>query len=467
MDELKSKTFFIIDFKKLFLFQLALLGLFFYILFTQDHYSMYLLPFFFINLFIFIYLINSPIRLFNFFLIFLPISTIGLFPVFYREMFLYFIPIFGLFFIGVTQFINNSDLRLTWTPISKFIILLFLALIVSLINAHFNGWFSIKLLRQSYTLIQSIILLIVVISVLNDRHKLMKSIEILFFSAGISTLLLLIITFAQGLAFSRRVIVPFADFSLNEVAILFAPYIAIGIVLLWLNKAFKKRLFIILSIIIMVITLIITQSRGAWVAALCSTIYLFYKRRYYRGMLIVVLFVAILFLFSSFRNILSVRLAQFGGGDISLMHRFVLWKTALVIISKNFLFGVGMNNFLLIKYNFGFPAWLDPRMIYHTHNIYLEILTNLGIIGFLGFFGLVIKTFSGLNKITSINDNNSSLLSLGFKAAILTFLIHGLVDSGLFRNVTFFSFIVIIGLSLALVKTNDKIHLSNTIKHTI
>lgn len=452
MENSNAKNFFVIDLNKLILLQLALLLIFFYLLFTQNQYIAYLLPFFFINLFIYIYLINSPIRLLNFFLIFMPISTIGLFPVFYREIFLYFIPIFGLFFIGITQFINKSDLRLSWTPISKFIILLLSALIISIINASLHGWFSIKLLRQSYTLIQSVILLIVVISALNDRNKLLKSISILFFSAGISTFLFLIITFAQGLALSRRVIVPFAEFSLNEVAIYFAPYIALGIGLLWSSTSFKKRILIILTIVIMVIALIITQSRGAWMAVFCSTVYLFYKRRYYRGIFIVGFFVAVLFLFSAFRNILSVRLAQFGGGDISLMHRFIIWKTALVMISKNFLFGVGMNNYLLIKYKFGFPTWLDPRKIYHTHNIYLEILTNLGIIGFLGFFGLIFKTLSKLTKIIKSEANDFSMLALGFKAAILTFLIHGLVDSGLFRNVTFFSLIALIGLSWGIVK---------------
>jgi O-antigen ligase len=299
-------------------------------------------------------------------------------------------------------------------------------------------------------LLQSVVLLVVVISTLKERPTLLKSVRILFFSCGIASLIFLIISFSQGMVFARQIRVPFAEFSLNEIAILFDPYIALGISLLWMSNSVKKRIPIILLIAVMVIMLIITQSRGSWIAVFCATIYLFFKKKFFRGIFILALFMLILFSFEVLRSILTIRLEQIGGSDISLLQRFLIWQTALKVIKQNFLFGVGVNNFRLIKFQFGFPLLLDLKKVHHAHNIYLDVLANLGICGFLGFFGLIKASISKLSKITDGKlYGNFVQLSLGLKAALITFLIHGLIDCGIFRNVTLFSVMVILGFSWA------------------
>jgi O-antigen ligase len=161
--------------------------------------------------------------------------------------------------------------------------------------------------------------------------------------------------------------------------------------------------------------------------------------------------------FQVFRGILSARLTQISTGDLSLLARISLWRVAVRVIEHNFLFGVGANNFLNIKYQYGIPHWLDPTKAFNTHNLYLEILVNFGIIGFIGFFSLIAKTFKKLSDIIKTKeDNDISTLSLGLKAAILTFLIHGLIDCGLYLNMIFYSFMIIIGFSWAIIILSEK-----------
>jgi hypothetical protein len=99
MVDIDTRNFHLNNFIKFIILQLLVFITYFYILFTQEPIIAYLLPVFLINLSLYFYLITSPPKFLNFFLIFLPISVLGFFPSFYREIFLYFIQIFGLFFL--------------------------------------------------------------------------------------------------------------------------------------------------------------------------------------------------------------------------------------------------------------------------------------------------------------------------------------------------------------------------------
>jgi len=442
--------------------QLLFFILYFYLILTGKEIFAYLLPLFFINLCLYPMLISYPQRMLIFFLIMLPFSAIGLFPTFYREIFLYFISIFGIFFLYITQFINkNKKFQISTYPISRQIVLLIAALVISFIHAVLRGWFSFHLLRHSYLMIESIVLLLLLMNLFQAKKDLLKASWIIFLACIIANLIFLSIAFMHGLVviFVRRAFLPFASYSLNENAIFLGPFIVLGTSFLWLKDFQKKKTIIFLGIFVLVSALVITQSRGSWFAVLGGILYLFFKKRFYKGIVALTIFIAIFFTFQLSRGILTSRLEQIGSGDLALLARFSLWKAAIQIIKENWLFGVGANNFILIKYQFGVPFWLDPVKSFNTHNIYLEILVNLGVLGFIGFFGLIWKTLVKLTKVIKYTrDNELAVLSLGLKGALLTFLIHGLIDCGLFLNVIYFSLMILLGFSWAIININDSLY---------
>lgn len=450
--------------------QFVLFTTYFYLLYTEGSKFIFLLPAILLQIIVYLFVMANPVRTLVFFIILLPITAIGIIPTFYREIFIFFIPIFSIFFIGITSFINKEKVNLSKIPITQYLILLMLALIISFINACLRGWFSFQLLRHSYALVQALLILSIISVVLKEKNVLFNTVYFLLLSCGIASLVFLTLGFLQGGFTFRKIFVPFAEFSLNEIAIFFGPYISLGIALIWVVRSFVKKLFIILSVILMSIALIITQSRGGWVAVFIVITYIFIKKKFYKGIVIIGIFITILLSFELLKNILTVRLIQTSGSDISLLQRFLLWQAAVRVIKENFLFGVGMNNFRLIKFHFGIPQWMDLSKVHHAHNIYLDILANLGILGFLGFFGLIRKTIVKLNTVKREFDGELVQLSMALKSALLTFLIHGIIDCGLFRNVTFFSIMVLIGLSWATIKivsinlknNNEKNSLDNT-----
>lgn len=81
--------------------------------------------------------------------------------------------------------------------------------------------------------------------------------------------------------------------------------------------------------------------------------------------------------------------------DSNVITRINLWKNALSIIKDNFFIGIGLGNFVISVE--GFPVWTDPTVLnkgFASHNIYLQILVEQGIIGFMlwtAFFVLIWK----------------------------------------------------------------------------
>lgn len=449
-----------------FISQLLIFAFYFILLFLGETTIAYLIPGIFINLLFCAVLFSYPLKLTNFFLILLPFTLIGLFPKLYREVFFHSFPIFSLLLLGATNFIHHNEFRLTLRPINKYIKLLAVALVASFLNAYYHNWFSLQLLRHAYIFIQSIGLLIIIINIFEEKNDLFNSIKRIFIAASIACVIFIIAALFQGsdIIINRRIMMPFAGYSLNAFALFFGPYIVLGVSFLWMSHSFfPQKTLLILCLSSLVIGLLITQSRGGWFAVLASTMYFFSKKRYYKGIIIIVVLIIIISAFQIFRGILSSRLAQISTGDLSLLARISLWRVAIGIIKKHFLFGVGVNNFINIKYQFGFPRFLDPIKAFNTHNLFLEVLVNLGIIGFIGFFGLIRNALSKLTRIIKTQQNNDiSILSLGLQCAIYTFLIHGLVDCGLYLNMVFFNYMIIIGFSWAVIKLTEKNYTSVT-----
>lgn len=81
------------------------------------------------------------------------------------------------------------------------------------------------------------------------------------------------------------------------------------------------------------------------------------------------------------------------GGDNSLKERIDLIKSSLSIIKDNLLLGIGSSNFVRGLEN-NIPRTSSGIMILQpVHNIFLLILSEFGLLGFLSFFYLIIDIF--------------------------------------------------------------------------
>ena len=179
-----------------------------------------------------------------------------------------------------------------------------------------------------------------------------------------------------------------------------------------------------------VLMIVLTTSRSAILAMLISYLLLekFSKIKFlvfFTSILFTIFTLKILLLFNfdihSYVNdflpsgILN-KIATFNILDLGTFPRIDIWDKTISLINQNLLFGYGAGSFpIMYKLSNG-----NFEGIQHTHNIFLELAVNHGIIvAFLIFFTMVGILISASKKYSFKNDNQD--LSIIDKAWIISF----------------------------------------------
>ncbi|MCX6842263.1 MAG: O-antigen ligase family protein [candidate division WOR-3 bacterium] len=211
----------------------------------------------------------------------------------------------------------------------------------------------------------------------------------------------------------------------------------------------SNRVIILLCMAVVLSTLVLTKSRGAWFGFGAAVLYALLRVRSGWLWTLVVLAVLLLLGVGSLRGILLSRAGETSEGDPSFLGRVALWVYAWKVIKANWLLGVGFDNFRYVKHFYGYPEPLWYTIRFHTHNILLEMLTDLGIFGFLGGCWLYLRTLVRLDRVVRAKSPGSWALALGLEAALVTFAAHGLVDFVVWQYGALSLFGVLLGLGIS------------------
>lgn len=204
---------------------------------------------------------------------------------------------------------------------------------------------------------------------------------------------------------------PYATFAHPN---LLAGYLSVAL-FLFIAKIRKNRIRIITvtAMIIMGIALLLTMSRAAIVVA--SLLFIWrYAFIIYDTRRLFTKWIVIAFLFVIIASLFIV--LPFNATDESILVRTNLNSAALRVIANNWVFGVGLGNFVLsLK---GIQSGVFFATIQPVHNVYLLALAELGFVGIFGLIGaagVLWKTFQ--HKMLRINKDTSlyaaSLIALG------------------------------------------------------
>ncbi len=109
--------------------------------------------------------------------------------------------------------------------------------------------------------------------------------------------------------------------------------------------------------------------------------------------------------------------------------RLVLWSTALDLFAHSPIAGIGWGNFPTVYGSYINISWI-PAGIYNVHNIYLQLLSETGILGFVAFLWLVfVAAREAWRQWRALDSELGRALAFGVLGAIVTLLVQGLVDS--------------------------------------
>lgn len=238
------------------------------------------------------------------------------------------------------------------------------------------------------------------------------------------------------------------------------------------KKGKKEKTLYFVSSIFLIICLFMTQSRGGVLAlfgVLSIIVLRIYKKNIMRilqtfiiafsiGLTILVVSSAI---FPLFVNIIELRIKSFGLHDTAMWSRVQLFYSAINMIKTHPILGIGLGNYLLAYHKYG-TLIMPPFIFGSAHNIFLQVLAEQGIIGFVLFYGIIFLTIHNLWIILNKSPGeNYDWWCLGLIGSICGVLIHGFVDSIFHQRPFSLLFWSLIGLSYAVHKmaSGQRVHI--------
>jgi len=296
--------------------------------------------------------------------------------------------------------------------------------------------------------IEPIMFFVVLVNVLQKENTK----QVILWALGISTIIISWLAIFQKFtafgiyepswiaAANRRVTSIFS--SPNAVGLYLAPIVAIYFG--WLLTELKdlQKTFLKLAIVIpALIAILFTISQGTWLglaAAITFLAFFGWNKKYTTG--IVVGLIIIILAIPITRDIV---LPFITFSDTAGKNRLELVQLGSQQLRsfKTFIFGSGILGFAEIQNTFRNPLKIEPLL--YPHNIILNFWLEIGLLGLIAFAMIVIKFFKTAKEKILQQKN---WLTLGVVAAMITILVHGLIDVPYFKNDLAVLFWIVIGL---------------------
>lgn len=267
-----------------------------------------------------------------------------------------------------------------------------------------------------------------------------------------------------------------------------AGYLAasVPLVLFFIFTGKKWRIFWFLVIGTLYTSLLITQTRGAWAALFCSSIFILILLLIYKGrkffyvnianIIILALITGTITAIFSFPNPLNLRewdVVKRGTSTLrfksTASQRLLIWKVAGDLIKEKPILGWGVGTFgvhypqvqgevLSEKENKEYIPQANRSI--NAHNDYLQIWVETGVLGLLIFLWIIIRFYRRVFYVLRIHSSEhyfSSLLLIFLTGAMTSFLIHAMVSFPfhIIQNGIFFWLILALGIKTAQMDSGD------------
>lgn len=204
----------------------------------------------------------------------------------------------------------------------------------------------------------------------------------------------------------------------------------------------RKQLAIFIpTFLFMVICMTLTYSRGIWVSFACIVIYwgIAVDRRLLFSLLIIPW---ILFFY---HGEVAARLwSLFNSNDTSVILRWALWDSTTYMIMEHPILGIGWDAFWLVYPAYNYFIQQPGVIIYHAHNMFLNILAEIGIPGALFYFGAIYGHAAQALRLPK--KQAGYMVTYGICAVMVGITISGLFDHDLFSHQVSIVFWQLLGL---------------------
>ena len=219
----------------------------------------------------------------------------------------------------------------------------------------------------------------------------------------------------------------------------------------------RARFLAAFSVLTNLACIVLTWSRGAWIAAiLCIFIFLLmYSKKTLRFIFLACLFVPFVPFFipdSVKRRFLSIG----DLADTSTMYRLYTWRGTMSAAQDNFWGGIGYG-----PAAFGeiYPqyAYAGIEAAQHSHNLFLQILLGMGIFGLVAFLVVIVLFYQmNLEFLKETKYESLKLIVVASICAVTATLAMGMVDFVWYNYRIFYLFWVVLALACSCVRIGNE-----------
>jgi len=178
-----------------------------------------------------------------------------------------------------------------------------------------------------------------------------------------------------------------------------------------------KCLFI-MGMVIFSGVILMSGSRGSYIGAILAVLFIILSRQTW----VVSTFFLLIGTVSSFIPTIRLGMKALYSGLVD-QFRYTIWQNSWEITKLVPLTGVGLGNFKPVYY------FLFQENYWHAHNIFINVLVELGFPGLIGFLWVAgALIYYGLQQVNTQPDRFWKNLELGLTATVFGYLMRCLVD---------------------------------------
>ena len=401
-----------------------------------------------------------------------------------KELLAEILVLLALMFWGF-RMINRGELKLISTPLN-FPILSFMA--ICLLSLIWSNSFFISL-KELPLFLTGPLLYFIITNNISDEQQINRILNIILIVGGLFGIYGILQYNGIDFAFWTGNIGRHHVFGLFGNVNYFAEYLIVplplAISLFFTVQNRTHKILLLVGILVMGGSLILTFTRGSYLAIGISSIFMFllylasrgksFIREYKKIFILALAFIILAtFIFvipnplnkpgtviSKINSRVSVtQLTQ----SSSIKRRIAIWKFTVMMIKDHPLLGSGIGTFKYnsLKYQAQFFSQGENRTLYphgfpdKTHNEYLQLWAELGIIGLGIFIWLMVSYFNyGIKLLKKIKDNYKQGIIIGLMGSIMAVLVDGIFGFPLHLPTTIVLFWLVLGLTVAVGLKNE------------
>lgn len=197
--------------------------------------------------------------------------------------------------------------------------------------------------------------------------------------------------------------------------------IPIIISLMWEEKGIIKKLILLAALGITMLAMVLTFSRGCWLGIMFAVALLaiMIDRRF----IILGVLALIVMPFILPETIMNRFMSIGNMGDSSTSYRVYIWFGTIAMLKDYWFSGIGMG---ITSFNTVYPIYSYNNVTTpHSHNLYLQIVVEYGIIGLIVFLGMMYNFY----KETIINIfKKKNIITMGLVSGVSGFMLESLFD---------------------------------------